>query len=110
GERLAALARDLQPEMLAPLAHQLGDAAQHRNPLVGLEPGLAVAEQTIGDGELALHRVGIIAIEPRDQRPVIGLNDLDHAISHLAGLFSKLRYRRSGSQTPPTRSGLPTSP
>src|SRR5438067_916176 len=81
GQWLAALARDLAPEMLALALHQLSQLSENLDPLMGFQPSAAVGEQPSGSLDLAVERRPIVALEPSNRRPVESLNDLNHDCS-----------------------------
>ena len=80
GQWLAALACDLAGEMLALAGQELGELAQDRDPLMRLQPVVAVAEDLVGRREHGFERRRIVGGDLFDRRAIIGLHDPQHGV------------------------------
>jgi hypothetical protein len=96
GQRLAAFARDLPGEMVALGRQQLGELAQDRDPLMGFEPAIAIAEDLLGRLQFGFERRGIVGGDLLDRRAIISLDHCQHL-----GLLGDFRI------TSPGRPGRP---
>lgn len=88
GQRLAAFARDLAREMVALGRQQLGKLAQDRDPLMGLQPAIAIAEGLVRGLKLGLERRRIVGGDLLDRGAIERLHDLQHG-----GLLRLVRIR-----------------
>lgn len=75
---LAALARDLQGEVIALGIDQSGETVQDRHALMRLEPAVTVAEDALRGLKLGFEGRGVTRRDLGDRRAIKGLYDLQH--------------------------------